>query len=195
MGINRRNEVVNMNKLILRPSYWASVSGGKDSLFMLKLILSKPEKYPLDGVVHFELEIDYPFIKNVIFYMKEECEKHGIRFVTIKPRQNFYELYEKFGFPIKPAQRIQHWQYGDKARKTTCLWLKGLPDLTPTEIVNPGEIKPGGYSVGASAYYARDENGKILPWNDPRTAIIRSKTFQGIAVAMAEQWGDYLKKV
>ena len=37
---------------------------------------------------------------------------------------------------------------------------------------------------------ARDENGKILLWNDPRTAKARSKTFQGIADAMAEQWGD-----
>lgn len=36
---------------------------------------------------------------------------------------------------------------------------------------------------------ARDENGKIILWNDPRTAKIRSKTFTGIARAMAEQWG------
>ena len=42
--------------------------------------------------------------------------------------------------------------------------------------------------MGASANYARDENGKILAWNDPRTATIRSKTFPGIAKAMAEQW-------
>jgi hypothetical protein len=44
-------------------------------------------------------------------------------------------------------------------------------------------------SYGASAIYARDDNGKILSWNDPRTAKIRSKTFPGIAKAMAEQWG------
>ena len=48
------------NDIVLRPSYWASVSGGKDSLYMLLLILAKPDKYPLDGVVHFELEIDFP---------------------------------------------------------------------------------------------------------------------------------------
>ena len=47
------------NEIALRPSYWASVSGGKDSLYMLKLILSNPQKYPLTGVVHFEVEIDY----------------------------------------------------------------------------------------------------------------------------------------
>ena len=88
----------------------------------------------------------------------------------------------------KPDQIIQPYQFGDHARKSTCLWLKGLPKLIPTNIVDPGEIVRGGFSVGASLNYARDENGKIIPWNDPRTAKIRSKTFPGIARAMAEQW-------
>lgn len=83
------------NEIALRPSYWASVSGGKDSLYMLNLILHNLDKYPLDGVVHFELEIDYPFIKNVIDYMESECKKHGIRFMRIKPRQTWDELYHK----------------------------------------------------------------------------------------------------
>lgn len=52
-------------KIALRPSYWASVSGGKDSLYMLNYILHNLDRYPLDGVVHFELEIDYPFIHEV----------------------------------------------------------------------------------------------------------------------------------
>ena len=91
----------------------------------------------------------------------------------------------------KPDQIIQPWQFGDHARKSTCLWLKGLPKLIPTNIVDPGEIVRGGFSVGASANYARDENGKIIPWNDPRTAKLRSKTFPGIGRAMAGQWaGD-----
>lgn len=89
----------------------------------------------------------------------------------------------------KPDQIIQPYQFGHHARKTTCLWLKGLPPLIPTEVVDPGEIYKGGFSVGASLDMARDENGKIIPWNDPRTAKIRSKTFPGIAAAMAEQWG------
>lgn len=88
----------------------------------------------------------------------------------------------------KPDQIIQPYQFGDHARKSTCLWLKGLPKLEPTDIVDPGEIMMGGFSVGASANYARDENGRILPWSDPRTAKARSKTFPGIAKAMAEQW-------
>lgn len=93
----------------------------------------------------------------------------------------------------KPDQIIQPYYFGDRARKGTCLWLKNLPLLVPTNMVDPGEILPGGYSVGASTNYARDENGKILAWNDPRTAKARSKTFPGIANAMAEQWGAILK--
>ena len=89
----------------------------------------------------------------------------------------------------KPDQIIQPWWFGEHARKTTCLWLKGLLPLESTDVVDQGEIVKGGFSVGASLNYARDENGKIIPWNDPRTAKARSKTFPGIARAMAEQWG------
>ena len=92
------------NEIALRPSYWASVSGGKDSLYMLNLILHNLDKYPLDGVVHFELEIDYPFIKNVIDYMQAECERFGIRFIRIKPTKTWGELYERYGFPTRVAR-------------------------------------------------------------------------------------------
>lgn len=68
----------------------------------------------------------------------------------------------------KPDCIIQPYEFGHHARKKTCLWLKGLPSLQPTNIVDAG---------------------KILRWNDPRTAKARSKTFPGIAKAMAEQWG------
>lgn len=89
----------------------------------------------------------------------------------------------------KPDQIIQPYQYGHEARKATCLWLKGLNPLYPTKIVSPGVINEIGQSHGACADYATDENGKILLWSDPRTARARSKTFPGIARAMAEQWG------
>ncbi len=104
----------------------------------------------------------------------------------------FPDLAEKYGLPKKPTQIIQPYEYGHAAKKTTCLWLKGLPNLVPTNIVDPGEFYVHNgkkYSKGASADMARDENGKIIPWNDPRTALIRSKTYLGIAKAMAEQWG------
>ena len=93
-----------MTKLALRPSYWASVSGGKDSLFMLNLILHNLDKYPLNGVVHFELEIDYPFIYDVIDYMQAECERFGIKFIRIKPMRTWHELYEKYGYPTRVAR-------------------------------------------------------------------------------------------
>lgn len=93
----------------------------------------------------------------------------------------------------KPDQIINPFEYGHPVSKKTCLWLKNLPKLQPTNIVEPEIIhsagKSGGYS-GAS-WHAVDENGKILAWNDPKTAIIRSKTYQGIAEAMASQWGNY----
>lgn len=104
----------------------------------------------------------------------------------------FPDLAQKYDLPKKPTQIIQPYEYGEAAKKSTCLWLKGLPELRPTDIVEPGEfyVSPSGrkFSVGSSSDMARDENGKVIAWNDPRTAKIRSKTFPGIAKAMAEQW-------
>lgn len=88
----------------------------------------------------------------------------------------------------KADQIIQPYEYGYPARKATCLWLKGLPKLKPTEIVEY-KLKTRNYSDGLAAAWATDENGKILRWNDPETAKQRSKTVPGIAKAMAEQWG------
>jgi hypothetical protein len=80
----------------------------------------------------------------------------------------------------KPDQIIQPWMFGHEATKTTCLWLKGLPHLVPTNVVAKG---------------ARHvtKSGKSLPawYNLPPSADrwkIRSATFEGIARAMAEQW-------
>ena len=92
----------------------------------------------------------------------------------------------------KPNQIIQPYWFGERAQKKTCLWLKELPNLEPTNMVDAGEFV-NGMSVGASACYAVDENGKRLSWSDPRTAKTRSKTFWGVAHAMAEQWGKYLE--
>ena len=94
----------------------------------------------------------------------------------------------------KADQIIQPYEYGHPTKKTTCLWLKGLPKLTPTEIVNPemeeylysnGQIKKYGKGIGEAV-----KDGKILAWNDPLTKKIRSKTFTGIAKAFAEQWNE-----
>lgn len=91
----------------------------------------------------------------------------------------------------KPTQIVQPYEYGHPVRKTTCLWLKNLPLLQPTEVVKPEIIhsngRTGGYS--GNSWHCKDENGKILSWNNPLTAKIRSKTYPGIAKAMATQWG------
>ena len=91
----------------------------------------------------------------------------------------------------KADQIIQPYQFGHPVSKKTCLWLKNLPLLKPTDIVEPEIIhskgRTGGYS--GPSWYVTDENGKILGWKDPRTARARSKTYPGIARAMAEQWG------
>lgn len=85
----------------------------------------------------------------------------------------------------KPDQIINPWQFGDAFEKRTCLWLKGLPKLKPTTIV---EIPPRQiYDSGKSMPLWYVEAGK-LPKEE--RAKIRSKTFPGIAKAMAEQWGS-----
>ena len=77
----------------------------------------------------------------------------------------------------KPEQIIQHWQFGDEFQKTTCLWLKNLPPLMPTKIVGKGE-------------FVTFDSGKKMPkWYSNAKGKSRSKTFPGIAQAMAEQWG------
>lgn len=97
----------------------------------------------------------------------------------------------------KPDCVIQPWQFGHSETKATCLWLKNLPSLVPTNIIKKPEggwenqqISNGKYT-GFKNY---DENGKILAWNDPRTKVIRSRTYIGIAEAMAEQWTKYLEE-
>lgn len=87
---------------------------------------------------------------------------------------------------------IQPYEFGHPVRKATCLWLKNLPTLTPTKIVKPETAQSGGKSYSGPALYVKDENGKILSWKDPRTAKERSKTYPGVAQAMAQQWSAYL---
>ena len=123
-------------------------------------------------------------------FLNADCEKIAIENpVNIIGTNYIKKWFPEYSYMPKCTQYIQPFQFGDRARKKTCLWLKGLPLLKPTKIVDCGEIVGNGFSVGASADCARDENGKIIAWNDPRTAKERSKTFPGIAKAMAEQWG------
>ncbi len=77
---------------------------------------------------------------------------------------------------MKPTQYIQPWMFGHGETKKTCLWLFGLPELKPTNIVEGREAR-------IHKMHPSKDRGKL-----------RSKTYSGIAKAMAKQWGDYIKK-
>lgn len=97
----------------------------------------------------------------------------------------FFMLFTKLGCPWgienpvgimsslyrKPDQIIQPWQFGHGETKATCLWLNGLPPLKPTNIVTGREPRVHRMAPG------------------PDRAKMRSRTYPGIAQAMAEQWG------
>lgn len=116
------------------------------------------------------------------------------------------------GLYRKPDQIIQPWQFGHPESKSTCLWLHGLPKLRPTLVLRPVKF----YCRQCEAlYYASEgpsgeretqcpcccEQGRPL-WNNQTPsgqnklgpskdrAVLRSRTYEGIAKAMAEQWGD-----
>lgn len=84
----------------------------------------------------------------------------------------------------KPDQIVQPYMFGDPYTKTTCLWLKNLPHLTPDAVVNKGERHVTKSGKSLPAWYN-------LPPSEDR-AKIRSRTFPGFARAMAEQWGKIL---
>ena len=91
----------------------------------------------------------------------------------------------------KPEQIVQPYMFGDQASKTTCLWLKKLPLLEPTEIVGKGEFVEWEDKNGKKKRQAKwylDALSKAKTSDERRT--LRSKTFIGIAKAMADQWGN-----
>lgn len=113
----------------------------------------------------------------------------------------------------KPDCIIQPFQFGEHARKATCLWLKNLPSLTPTKIVDPGEILPGGVSVGAyacirkrtiksaQASYQRRRNAGVLKKSKkPATHPCLKKTIKPIeqcvrgAAALGLTYGQYVAR-
>ena len=83
----------------------------------------------------------------------------------------------------KPDQIIQPWQFGDPSRKTTCLWLKNVPPLFPTQIV-----KPDLYVCKNGKTFSRDYMVALSAGKN--RGHLRSKTYSGIAKAMAEQWSN-----
>jgi len=99
----------------------------------------------------------------------------------------------------KPDQIIQPYYFGDEFQKTTCLWLKNLPHLYHNESPNLFDLEVTHVGRGAMVQY---ESGCRMPeWYANAFKLpkeergkLRSKTFPGIAKAMATQWGEYLLK-
>jgi hypothetical protein len=96
---------------------------------------------------------------------------------------------------MKPHQIIQPYMFGDEATKSTCLWLKNLPNLEPTNIVGKGEMVE---FISAKGIKKRQPKWYMDILKEAKTPeqrrTLRSKTFQGIADAIAEQWSKELYK-
>lgn len=125
----------------------------------------------ISGAKHFEAKrLDGRQQAGISFFM--ELWRHGERYVDkMAAEQPIGILSSLFR---KPDQIIQPWQFGHGETKATCLWLQRLPRLTPTQIVPGREARIHRMAPGADR--ARE----------------RSATYQGIADAMAEQWGRIL---
>lgn len=89
----------------------------------------------------------------------------------------------------KPDQIIQPYQFGHHSRKTTCLWLKGLPKLQHTKIVEPKLI-----TLSNGKTFSEDYMKGVKRSKAGESSNARSKTYEGIAKAMATQWTDYVLK-
>lgn len=113
-------------------------------------------------------------IKFFMAFVEADCEK-----IAIENPVGVISTYWR-----KPDQIIQPYMFGDSAEKKTCLWLKGIEPLQPTDEVEPPER-------------VKFESGKSMPrwyadaWHLPKEerSRLRSQTFPSIAKAMAEQWG------
>ena len=95
-----------------------------------------------------------------------------------------YKEMKDQGFPFRPSQIIHPYMFGDGERKSTCLWLNGLPPLQPTNIV------PIDWVIGKNGKkYTKTHYGTCFKTNRQEQGMLRSKTFPGIAAAIADQWG------
>ena len=97
----------------------------------------------------------------------------------------------RIGTAIRPAdQIIQPYEFGDDASKLTCLWLKGLPTLEPTTRASARIAVHDGKPFARYSNQSDRRNDLVKP--GPDRWKIRSKSWPGIAQAMAEQWTSYL---
>jgi hypothetical protein len=135
----------------------------------------------IDGATYIVAERLEKGMQGRDFFMKfydADCEHIAIENPI---PSSIYRLPEK-------TQVIQPYQFGHPYTKKTYLWLKGLPSLQPTNVVEP----KGPYVCGNSKIWKKQAANGIV-YGKEKSAKHRSKTFMGIAEAMAEQWGRYLE--
>ena len=108
--------------------------------------------------------------------------------------KHFPNIAKKYGLPIKPNQIIHPWMFGDNFSKSTCLWIKGLPNLIPTIVEQP-ELEYFEWTDKKTGKKKRQPKWFADAWklHPKERAKVRSKTFPGIAKAMAEQWCGVVK--
>lgn len=106
-------------------------------------------------------------------------------------KQYFPDLAEKYGLPKKPTQIIHPWMFGDNYSKSTCLWIKGVNPLVPLVTDQP-DLEWFEWTDGKTGKKKRQPKWFADAWklSAEERAKVRSKTFPGIANAMAEQWGN-----
>lgn len=119
-----------------------------------------------------------------MLFVNAECER-----IAIENPVGWMNSYYR-----KADQIIHPYYFGDNAKKRTCLWLKGLPHLVPTNMLpepEPMYICEGKKCKGKKIGWC--EGIRNIKGGQEARAKARSKTFPGIAKAMAEQWGSLLK--
>lgn len=129
--------------------------------------------YPKAGLISEERLLKAYAAKDFFFrFFNAECDKICV--------ENPVPL-KIIGLPA-PSQKVQPYEYGHPFSKCTCLWLKGVPNLKPTHILC--QYEP--YLPSNTGAFSKGKGGSRGYAHDARTA---SKTFPGIAKAMADQWG------
>ena len=131
-------------------------------------------------------------------FLEADCEKIAIEnpigiISGDYVKQYFPDLAEKYKLPRAHSQIIQPWFWGDNVPKSTCLWLKNLPKLVPDVTEKPEmEYKEWTGSNGKKKKQAVWYMEALKAGKD--RGKLRSKTFHGVAVAMATQWTEDLSK-
>lgn len=177
---------------VLSGGYFTTMDGAEHSVERWDLIIAHPPCTYLsnagacrlykviDGKTYIERERFEKGMKGKEFFMK--CYNANCQHIAVEnpiPSAIYY---------MPPySQVIQPYEYGEPYSKKTCLWLKGLPKLKPTNVLT--EYKP---YVSCGTSHNKGNKDKAGVSRRGGSAIIRSKTFPGIAAAMAQQWSDYL---